>query len=222
MGLTWSHYPRLGKYWDSRESKLAVSSRDQSLSVYCLPLHCYMGRFNIINIKFVRLLYALVLWKPFFAMHPQDNTVKLQSGTAVVALKCAAEGFPPPVIIWLRNNSTVVNDSVTSNGSVSTLNLVLRTIKEENPTYMCVATNAMGRSYSSEAALTFAEIPTTKSLSTLKGNKIKHVPSFQEALKSVIFHTVLMINRLLSSQPFTRTIIPNLLMKWLLGSNLSR
>ena len=59
-------------------------------------------------------------------MHPQDNIVKLQSGTAVVALKCAAEGFPPPVIIWLRNNSTVVNDSVTSNGSVSTLNLVLR------------------------------------------------------------------------------------------------
>ena len=148
-------------------------------------------------------------------MHPQDDTVKLQSGTAVVALKCAAEGFPPPVIIWLRNNSTVVNDSVTSNGSVSTLNLVLRirTIKEEDPTYMCVATNAMGRTYSSEAALTFAEIPTTKSLSTLKGNKIKHVLSFQEALTSVIFHTVLMINRLLSSQPFTRTIIPNLLMK---------
>ena len=89
-----------------------------------------MGRFYIINIKFVRLLYALVLWKPFFTMHPQHNTVKLQSGTAVIALKCAAEGFPPPVIIWLRNNSTVVNDSVTSNGSVSTLNLVLRTIKE--------------------------------------------------------------------------------------------
>ena len=148
-------------------------------------------------------------------MHPQDDTVKLQSGTAVVALKCAAEGFPPPVIIWLRNNSTVVNDSVTSNGSVSTLNLVLRirTIKEEDPKYMCVATNAMGRTYSSEAALTFAEIPTTKSLSTLKGNKIKHVLSFQEALTSVIFHTVLMINRLLSSQPFIRTIIPNLLMK---------
>ena len=72
-------------------------------------------------------------------MHPQDNTLKLQSGTAVVALKCAAEGFPPPVIIWLRNNSTVVNDSVTSNGNVSTLILVLRTIKEEDPKYMCVA-----------------------------------------------------------------------------------
>ena len=143
-------------------------------------------------------------------MHPQDNMVKLQSGTTVVALKCAAEGFPPPVIIWLRNNSTVVNDSVTSNGSVSTLNLALRTIKEEDPKYMCVATNAMGRTYSSEVALTFAEIPTPKSLSTLKGT---YVPSFQEALKSVIFHTVLMKNRLLSSQPFTRTIIPNLLMK---------
>ena len=116
-------------------------------------------------------------------MHPQDNTVKLQSGTAVVALKCAAEGFPPPVIIWLRNNSTVVNDSVTSNGNVSTLILVLRTIKEEDPKYMCVATNAMGRTYSSEAALTFAEKPTTKSLSTLKGNKIKYVPSFQRGFK---------------------------------------
>ena len=146
-------------------------------------------------------------------MHPQDSTLKLQSGTAVVALKCAAEGFPPPVIIWLRNNWTVVNDSVTSNGSVSTLNLVLHTIKEENPNYLCVATNTMGRTYSSEAALTFAEIPTPKSLSTLKGSRIKYVPSFQEALKSVIFNTVLMINRLLSSQPFTRTIIRNLLMK---------
>ena len=121
------------------------------------------------SLVFVLLLYSLVLWKPFFTMHPQDSTVKLQSGTAVVALKCAAEGFPPPVIIWLRNNSTVINDSVTSNGSVSTLNLVLHTIKEENPNYLCVATNTMGRTYSSEAALTFAEIPTPKSLSTLKG-----------------------------------------------------
>ena len=72
-------------------------------------------------------------------MHPQGNTVKLHSGTAVVALKCAAEGFPPPVIIWLRNNSTVVSDSVTSNGSVSTLNFVLRTIQEEDLKYnLCV------------------------------------------------------------------------------------
>ena len=168
---------------------------------------------DFISLTFVLSLYSLVLWKPFFTMHPQDSTVKLQSGTAVVALKCAAEGFPPPVIIWLRNNSTVVNDSVTSNGSVSTLNLVLHTIKEENPNYLCVATNTMGRTYSSEAALTFAEIPTPKSLSTLKGSRMKYVPSFQEALKSVIFNTVLMINRLLSSQPFTRTIIRNLLMK---------
>ena len=84
--------------------------------------------------------------------------MKLHSGTAVVALKCAAEDFPPPVIIWLRNNSTVVSDSVTSNGSVSTLNFVLRTIQEEDLKYMCVATNAMGRTYSSEAALTFAEL----------------------------------------------------------------
>ena len=175
--------------------------------------NCIAAWGDFISLTFVLLLYSLVSWKPFFTMHPQDSTVKLQSGTAVVALKCAAEGFPPPVIIWLRNNSTVVNDSVTSNGSVSTLNLVLHTIKEENPNYLCVATNTMGRTYSSEAALTFAEIPTPKSLSTLKGSRIKYVPSFQEALKSVIFNTVLMINRLLSYQPFTRTIIRNLLMK---------
>ena len=146
-------------------------------------------------------------------MHPQDNTVKLLSETAVVALKCAAEGFPRPGIIWLRNNSTVVNDSVTSIGSVSTLNLVIRTVKDEDPKYMCVATNEVGRTYSREAALTFAEIPTTKSPSTLKGNKIKYVPIFQEALKSLIFNTVSIINQLLSSRPFTRTIILNLLMK---------
>ena len=108
----------------------------------------------------------LVTWKPFFTMHPQDNTMKLKSGTAVVALKCAAEGLPRPVISWLRNNSTVVNDTVTINGSVSTLNLVFRTIKDEDPKYMCVATNVVGRTYSSEAALTFA----TKSPSSNKGN----------------------------------------------------
>ena len=88
-------------------------------------------------------------------MHPQDNTMKLKSGTAVVALKCAAEGLPRPVISWLRNNSTVVNETVTINGSVSTLNLVFRTIKDEDPKFMCVATNVVGRTYSSEAALTF-------------------------------------------------------------------
>ena len=52
--------PRLGKYWDSRESKLAVSSRDQSLSVYCLPLHCYMGRFYIVNIRSLALCFSIV------------------------------------------------------------------------------------------------------------------------------------------------------------------
>ena len=110
---------------------------------------------DLISLKFVRLPYVLVTWKPFFTMHPQDNTMKLKSGTAVVALKCAAEGLPRPVISWLRNNSTVVNDTVTINGSVSTLNLVFRTIKDEDPKFMCVATNVVGRTYSSEAALTF-------------------------------------------------------------------
>ena len=131
----------------------------------CL-LFAIASRGDLISLIFVRLFYVLVSWKPFFTMHPQDNTVKLKSGTAVVALKCAAEGLPRPVISWLKNNSTVVNDTVTSNGSVSTLNLVFRTIKDKDPKYMCVATNVVGRTYSSEAALTFA----TKSPSNNKGN----------------------------------------------------
>ena len=150
-----------------KNSRLSTYSRKlQTLALKKCLLFAIASWVDLISLIFVRLPYVLVSWKPFFTMHPQDNTVKLKSGTAVVALKCAAEGLPRPVISWLRNNSTVVNDTVISNGSVSTLNLVFRSIKDEDPKYMCVATNVVGRTYSSEAALTFA----TKSPSNNRGN----------------------------------------------------
>ena len=40
--------------------KISCFPRDQLLSAYCLQLHCYMGRFYIINIRSLALFFSVV------------------------------------------------------------------------------------------------------------------------------------------------------------------
>jgi len=75
----------------------------------------------------------------------------------MVTLECAVDGFPRPVISWLENNSTVINETVNQNGSVSSLTLVFHKISEQALSYRCVARNSVGTTLSKEATLTFPE-----------------------------------------------------------------
>ena len=118
--------------------------------------------FNFINLKHkISIIFSMfsVLWKPVFTRHPQDTSVHFYDSAAIVTLKCAVDGFPRPVISWLENNSTVINETVTQNGSVSSLALVFHKIREQALTYGCVARNSVGTTLSKEATLTFPETP---------------------------------------------------------------
>ena len=101
------------------------------------------------------------MWKPIFTRHPQNNPVHFYDGAAMVTLECAVDGFPRPVISWLENNSTVINETVNQNGSVSSLALVFQKISEQALTYRCVARNSVGTTLSKEVTLTFPESPSS-------------------------------------------------------------
>ena len=107
--------------------------------------------------------FFLVLWKPIFRMHPQNISTYLNDGVTTVTLKCAADGFPRPVISWLENSSTVINESVIQNGSISSLVLTFRA-RKKTPKYRCMARNSLGRVFSKETTLTILERPTNSSM----------------------------------------------------------
>ena len=108
------------------------------------------------NLDYKHCLFLfLVLWKPIFTMHPQSTTLYLTKGVTTVTLICAVDGFPRPRISWLENNSTVSNETVVQNGSVSSLALVFHEIRTQAPKYRCVARNSVGKSFSNEATITF-------------------------------------------------------------------
>lgn len=115
---------------------------------------------NFINLKHkISIIFSMfsVLWKPVFTRQPQNTSVHFYDSAAIVTLKCAVDGFPRPVISWLENNSTVINETVNQNGSVSSLALVFHKISEQALTYRCVARNSVGTTLSKEATLTFPE-----------------------------------------------------------------
>jgi len=80
----------------------------------------------------VQILFCLfsVLWKPIFKNHPLSTSAYLSVSVAAVTLSCEADGFPLPVISWLKNNSSIINSAVIQNGSFSTLLLVLMKINQ--------------------------------------------------------------------------------------------
>ena len=116
-----------------------------------------------------RLFMFSVLWKPIFTMHPQSTTLYLTKGVAMATLICAVDGFPRARISWLENNSTVSNETVVQNGSVSSLALVFHEIRTQAPKYRCVARNSVGKSFSNEATITIAEWPTNSTNSQVEG-----------------------------------------------------
>jgi len=101
------------------------------------------------------------MWKPIFTRHPENTPVHFYDGAAMITLECAVDSFPRPVISWLENNSTVINETVNQNRSVSSLALVFHKISEQALTYRCVARNSVGTTLSKEATLTFPESPSS-------------------------------------------------------------
>ena len=92
-------------------------------------------------------------------MHPQNISTHLNDGVTTVTLRCAADGSPSPVISWVENSSTAINESVIQNGSVSSLVLTFREGKKASK-YRCIARNLVGIVFSKEATLTILERPT--------------------------------------------------------------
>ena len=71
----------------------------------------------------------------------------------MVSFACKAAGSPPPVVTWLKNNSTQPNGTVLEIDGISWLILVLVEIQKGEDSYVCVAWNSEGEAYSSEAVV---------------------------------------------------------------------
>ena len=104
--------------------------------------------------RFFTSFFFPVVRRPVFSIHPKSISANLNEGVAIITLSCEASGFPPPVIGWLQNNSTVKSGTVIQNRSISTLKLVLTEITEESAEYRCVASNLMGSTVSTGAMVT--------------------------------------------------------------------
>ena len=92
-----------------------------------------------------------VIWKPVFLTHPEDVTVE-EGSTAT--FECAATGSPRPEIIWLKDNSALLNPHLIQNESTSDLVLRSVTKKQHSGTYHCRATNLAGTTPSEAGKLT--------------------------------------------------------------------
>ena len=71
----------------------------------------------------------------------------------MVSFACKAAGSPPPVVTWLKNNSTQPNGTVLEIDGISWLILVLVETQKGEDSYVCVARNSEGEAYSSEAVV---------------------------------------------------------------------
>ena len=93
--------------------------------------------------------------KPVFIIHPKNVSVSLNDGN--ITLECSAEGSPKPVIIWLKNNSTMFSETGnTQNGTTSFLTIIIhKSMKIQN--YRCIANNSLGNAFSQEATVSFLE-----------------------------------------------------------------
>ncbi|XP_020605049.1 peroxidasin-like protein isoform X3 [Orbicella faveolata] len=105
---------------------------------------------------------SLVFSNPTILLHPKDVSIYLEDKAITVIFTCEATGFPPPVISWLKNNSTVTSGTLIQNGSISSLVLRVQDREEPPAKYRCIAENSLGETSSTEAALVIR--PRTRSL----------------------------------------------------------
>ncbi|XP_067042726.1 fibroblast growth factor receptor 4-like isoform X2 [Acropora muricata] len=110
---------------------------------------------NFLGSKKTSTVAVSVFMKPIFKIHPKNVSVSLNDGN--ITLECSAEGSPKPVIIWLKNNSTMVSEtSNTQNGTMSFLTIIIhKSMKIQN--YRCIANNSLGNAVSQEATVSFLE-----------------------------------------------------------------
>jgi len=108
-----------------------------------------------------------------------STTLYLTKGVAMATLICAVDGFPSPRISWLKNNSTVSNETVVQNGNVSSLALVFHEMRTQAPKYRCVARNSVGKSFTNEATITIAEWPTNSTNSQFEGRLNINTPELK-------------------------------------------
>ena len=69
----------------------------------------------------------------------------------MVSFACKAAGSPPPVVTWLKNNSTQPNATELEIDGISWLILVLVGKQNSEDRYICAARNSVGETYSTEA-----------------------------------------------------------------------
>lgn len=102
-------------------------------------------------------VFLKVLRRPYFVIHPED--VSVYEGENVT-MSCLATGFPAPVIGWLKNNESI--DNFSSVGGNSSLAFSFLERQATNSKYRCVASNSLGKTYSSKATLTVLTRQTTR------------------------------------------------------------
>lgn len=100
------------------------------------------------------------------SIHPERAFEVINDGIAVVTLFCEANGFPRPVISWLKNNTPVTSDTVSQNGNISSLVLVFNETTEKPMKYRCIARNSQGSTLSKEATLIVTRSEATGRFST--------------------------------------------------------
>ena len=88
---------------------------------------------------------------PSISLHSQNVAVSLKQNITIVSFACKVTRSPPPVITWLKNNSTQPNATVLEIDGLSWLILVLVGKQNSEDRYICAARNSVGETYSTEA-----------------------------------------------------------------------
>ena len=91
---------------------------------------------------------------PTISTHPKNVFVSFKENITLVSFACKATGSPPPVVTWLKNNSTQANATVVETDGMSWLILLLVKNDENSLNkYNCFARNLVGKAYSNEATM---------------------------------------------------------------------
>lgn len=128
-----------------------MSEFQEKIEESLYPRGMVNGSAYIRNLAYICIL---VLWRPrSVSIYPERASEVIDDGIAVITLFCEANGFPRPVISWLKNNTPVTNGTVSQNGSISSLVLVFNKTTEKPIRYRCIARNSQGSTLSKQATI---------------------------------------------------------------------